>query len=803
MTIAQPHIPDAERIDAYIAGGLLADERTALEVHLTECAACAAALADAKSSDDGLRKLFADARPAAGFEDRLIRAVRQERRRRLWILLPVRRAAIAAAAVLVIGAAGYYGTNQINTVTTQNRATVADVMAPTTQPENSRTLDWVDQNGASAHRYLAFSFQNSPDGDGAVINGWQFNKSLSQENAVALDVGRDTSALSSTGNTSNHNQDGQSVLYGNGHVDFQKNPFVGSQRDNSFTSKSPKVPDAADSILLPTDDAGVEDKKQTATGIPANSPIVAFKPTDLAWGESETQKDRSYLGKLEVGQSIAGKSEVSASHEMLGTELTVNGGNTYAGDTTVSAGDPLVTQVPGLSTMPAPAPPVQNAQTTPPANDGRKVIRNGVMEFEVESFDSAFSQITKIVGESSGFVSTTDSQKLPNGKVKGTVTLRVPPERLDTLVLSLRALGDLKSQQIAAQDVSKEYNDLESELAASKAMESRLLDLIKSGNGAIKDLLAAEKELGVWREKIAQAEGQIRYFNNLISMSTLSITLYERDIKTLAAVVETQTADVGVEAVDVEKARNDALKSIEDAKGRVLEAELKRFDGGQLAARIVADVPSDSAGPVIDRLKQIGRVARLEVHRQQTASEGGEETTAAGPLKVERKPMRLLVSLYNVANVAPRKTTNVSLAAADVEAAYASLLAEAKALDGRVVTSNLERGDASQNSASVVFEVPPEKLDAATAFIATAGDVLKLSSAENADTANTTDSKHGFTVQLVSLASVQPRENVHQAIAASDVPSAYHAILDAANSAHCRIRTAAQRTGSAACHCGN
>jgi len=61
---------------------------------------------------------------------------------------------------------------------------------------------------------------------------------------------------------------------------------------------------------------------------------------------------------------------------------------------------------------------------------------------------------------------------------------------------------------------------------------------------------------------------------------------------------------------------------------------------------------------------------------------------------------------------------------------------------------------------------------------------------ENPDTQNTTDSKHGLTVQLVSLASVQPREAVQEALAATDVPTTYHTILDAANSAHARILTA-------------
>src|SRR5258706_2284708 len=165
-------------------------------------------------------------------------------------------------------------------------------------------------------------------------------------------------------------------------------------------------------------------------------------------------------------------------------------------------------------------PPQQTQQPQPnvqqPALAQRKIIRNGEMEFEVDSFDTSFLQISKIVPEEAGFVSSTDSEKLPNGKVRGTVVVRVPPEHLDTLVLKLRALGDLKSQKISAQDVTKAYYDIESELKAARAMEERLLNIIKSGKGEIKDLLAAEKELGVYRTKIEKLEGEIRYYTNFV-----------------------------------------------------------------------------------------------------------------------------------------------------------------------------------------------------------------------------------------------------------------------------------------------
>src|SRR5207249_860574 len=98
---------------------------------------------------------------------------------------------------------------------------------------------------------------------------------------------------------------------------------------------------------------------------------------------------------------------------------------------------------------------------------------------------------------------TTNSDKLPNGKVRGSMVVRMPPEKLDSFLLDLRKelgkVGELKSQRIGSQDVTKQYYDLESRMRAARTMEDRLINIIKTGKGEVKDLLLAEKELGVWR----------------------------------------------------------------------------------------------------------------------------------------------------------------------------------------------------------------------------------------------------------------------------------------------------------------
>src|SRR5205823_775088 len=90
-------------------GGLTPAEREAFEAHVTECAACAAALGEARAQDAALRELFGPARPQAGMEDRVIRRLRLASAPRRTLLHPlVRRAGLGVAAAVALAALGYH-----------------------------------------------------------------------------------------------------------------------------------------------------------------------------------------------------------------------------------------------------------------------------------------------------------------------------------------------------------------------------------------------------------------------------------------------------------------------------------------------------------------------------------------------------------------------------------------------------------------------------------------------------------------------------------------------------------------------
>jgi prepilin-type processing-associated H-X9-DG protein len=141
-------------------------------------------------------------------------------------------------------------------------------------------LDWSNWPGAEGVRkHLSYSYQNPYPDAGAEQSGFALNSALIAEFAVAADMnpgranGNDVLAVTSTssmkamrqGNSRNHRGDGQNILFGDGHVEFNSNPFVGVQRDMIYARRAAATGyvssdvrnsplDLNDSVLLPADE---------------------------------------------------------------------------------------------------------------------------------------------------------------------------------------------------------------------------------------------------------------------------------------------------------------------------------------------------------------------------------------------------------------------------------------------------------------------------------------------------------------------------------------------------------------------
>ncbi|MBK8572318.1 MAG: DUF4349 domain-containing protein [Holophagaceae bacterium] len=81
------------------------------------------------------------------------------------------------------------------------------------------------------------------------------------------------------------------------------------------------------------------------------------------------------------------------------------------------------------------------------------------------------------------------------------------------------------SESSNVQDVTKAYSDLETRLRVKREALNRIRELLRTKAGNLKEVLEAEKEISRITEEIEHAEGERRYFDHQISLSTIVVEL--------------------------------------------------------------------------------------------------------------------------------------------------------------------------------------------------------------------------------------------------------------------------------------
>ncbi|MFO7947949.1 MAG: DUF4349 domain-containing protein [Armatimonadota bacterium] len=159
----------------------------------------------------------------------------------------------------------------------------------------------------------------------------------------------------------------------------------------------------------------------------------------------------------------------------------------------------------------------------------RKIIRTGNIDIEVEDIEKTSSRIRQLAQESGGYVSDSNVREGDEGLRYGSITLKVPAERFESVFEKLQtfaAEGTSVSYSQDAEDVTEEWVDLQARIENKKRAEQSLQKHLDR-EAELSDILAVEKELFRVRGEIEQLEGRMRYLKNRVSLSTITVNMEE------------------------------------------------------------------------------------------------------------------------------------------------------------------------------------------------------------------------------------------------------------------------------------
>ncbi len=162
----------------------------------------------------------------------------------------------------------------------------------------------------------------------------------------------------------------------------------------------------------------------------------------------------------------------------------------------------------------------------PEKKSSLKIIKTANIKFRVRNYKQSQVNIAEIIKKYQAYIASENEQNIYDS-LENTMSIRVPANKFDLLIESLLKESDyLDYKNIQAQDVTAEFIDNEARLKAKRQVERRYLAILNRADN-VKDILEVESQLGQIREEIEATEGQLKYLNDQVNYSTITLVFYQ------------------------------------------------------------------------------------------------------------------------------------------------------------------------------------------------------------------------------------------------------------------------------------
>ena len=172
-----------------------------------------------------------------------------------------------------------------------------------------------------------------------------------------------------------------------------------------------------------------------------------------------------------------------------------------------------------------PLPPQYGSDYAPGAD--RVIVKNASLSLVVDDVRAAVSQITDLVKKENGLVTSSNiyDAQMPSNRLRAELSLRVPSAQLESVLEQIRKIGSkVLSENITAQDRTKQKVDMEAQLKNLRATETQLLAIMKQAD-TVTETLSVQKELAQVRSQIEVMTAELENLSNDASMAELHVSL--------------------------------------------------------------------------------------------------------------------------------------------------------------------------------------------------------------------------------------------------------------------------------------
>lgn len=184
---------------------------------------------------------------------------------------------------------------------------------------------------------------------------------------------------------------------------------------------------------------------------------------------------------------------------------------------------------------------VESTGSTGNVQENRKIIENMELSVETKEFSKLLASVEEQISQMGGYIENSniygreiDSEENRSAEL----VVRIPAEKSKDFSGYIAENSVVVHRSVNTEDVTLEYVDMESRVAALRAEKDALEKLLKNAE-KVEDIISVRSQLTEVIYEIESYESQLRTYDNLVSYATVTIWIEEVERTT---VVEKQNA---------------------------------------------------------------------------------------------------------------------------------------------------------------------------------------------------------------------------------------------------------------------
>lgn len=155
-----------------------------------------------------------------------------------------------------------------------------------------------------------------------------------------------------------------------------------------------------------------------------------------------------------------------------------------------------------------------------------KIIKTGYITIEVTNVTGSVDLLRNLVITKGGYLSSSSVSEGYNGRLSGTVVLRIPQTEFENALAGVKAIGTVKSVSTQGEDVTEEYIDIQAQKTSYQNQLAQYNEIMKKAV-KVSDVIEIQQQIDRVQTELNRLEGRLKYLNSRIDMSTITVTLQE------------------------------------------------------------------------------------------------------------------------------------------------------------------------------------------------------------------------------------------------------------------------------------